>query len=227
VVLEALTKYIAQLLAKGGALITQDEQLYGKFVAFAQSIGAVLGPHEAFLILTGLRTLGCRMPVHTRNARAIVRLLQFLGVTEINWPGYGGVVSFHHKDAEAIVARARLFLRATNFGGPDSLVSQPSVMTNVMLENTEAATPPDLVRVWCGLEDSEDLVWTLYHAMVDTDVRLRLLEEALDALRKRLKGRHVRKARIEEVLKSAAQGETVPELDSLPELAYAVWLNTD
>jgi hypothetical protein len=98
-------------------------------------------------------------------------------------------------------------------------------MTNIMLQGTEAETPSDLVRVCCGLEDADDLVKALYQALVGKE-RLRLLADAVKALRKGLRSRGVPKARREEVLKSAGEGETVPELDSFQQLAYAVWLNT-
>jgi cystathionine gamma-synthase len=228
VVLEATTKYVSGLLSKGGALITRDDDLYAKFAACARSIGAVPEAHGAFLTLMGLQTLHVRMPIHTRNARAVVRMLKTLpAVTGINWPGYGGVVSFHHPDAHAIVARARLFLRATNFGGPQSLISVPAEMTNLMLQGTDAETPADLVRVCCGLEDAQDLVKALYQAILGTEERLRLLDLSLNKLERTLREvDHVAPEQIAEVLDSAVMGETVPELDRHPKLVYRVWLHT-
>ena len=66
------------------------------------SIGAVPGPLDCFLVHRGLRTLHLRMAAHTENARVVAAWLEGVeGVYDVRWPGISGMVSFRHPDAVA------------------------------------------------------------------------------------------------------------------------------
>jgi cystathionine gamma-synthase len=136
-------------------------------VRFVQnSVGAVPGPLDCFLVHRGLRTLHLRMAAHTENARAVSQFLQTApGVYDVRWPGYAGMVSFRHPDATAIAARTKVFSLAESLGGVESLVEVPQAMTHQSVEGSDAAVPADLVRLSCGIEAAEDLVADLAQAI--------------------------------------------------------------
>jgi cystathionine gamma-synthase len=87
------------------------------------------------------------------------------GVTRVSWPGFGGMVSFRHPDATRIAAATRVFSLAESLGGVESLIEVPQAMTHQSVEDSDAAVPPDLVRLSCGVEAAEDLVADLEQAI--------------------------------------------------------------
>ena len=166
-VVHSTTKYLGgHSDAVGGAVIVKEEAAH-QAVRFVQnSIGAVPGPLDCFLVHRGLRTLHLRMAAHTDNAHAVVEFLKTAeGVTDIRWPGYSGMVAFRHPDATAIVARTEVFSLAESLGGVESLIETPQAMTHQSVEDSTAAVPPDLVRLSCGVEAAEDLVEDLRRAL--------------------------------------------------------------
>ena len=70
-------------------------------VRFVQnSVGAVPGPIDCFLVHRGIRTLALRVARHTENGRAVSDWLRSApGVEDVRWPGFCGMVSFRHPDA--------------------------------------------------------------------------------------------------------------------------------
>jgi cystathionine gamma-synthase len=130
------------------------------------AVGAVPGPFDCFLMHRGLRTLHLRVAAHTEKARAVSDFLRDQpGVSEVRWPGFGGMVSFRHADATRIAAATKLFTLAESLGGVESLIEVPQAMTHQSVEGSAAAVPPDLVRLSCGVEAAEDLVEDLRQAL--------------------------------------------------------------
>jgi cystathionine gamma-synthase len=78
--------------------------------------------------------------------------------------GHGAVVSFElpggAAEALAVVARARLFTRATSLGGVESLIEH-----RASVEGPQSQTPQGLIRLSIGLENAEDLVADLGQAL--------------------------------------------------------------
>jgi cystathionine gamma-synthase len=87
------------------------------------------------------------------------------GVTDVRWPGFGGMVSFRHPEATRIASATRLFSLAESLGGVESLIEVPQAMTHQSVEGSDAAVPADLVRLSCGIESPEDLVADLQGAL--------------------------------------------------------------
>src|SRR4029077_15993156 len=98
--------------------------------AFLQnSLGAVPGPFDAWLVLRGLKTLALRMRKHCENARAVAEFLDgHPAVERAFYPGlpghpghelaarqmadFGGMVSFlaaNAEEAAALVARTQIW----------------------------------------------------------------------------------------------------------------------
>jgi cystathionine gamma-synthase len=166
-VMHSTTKYIGgHSDVVGGAVIAGDEALHERMRFVQNSVGAVPGPFDCFLVHRGLRTLALRVARHTDNGRAVSEWLRDApGVEEVRWPGFGGMVSFRHPDAIALVGRTELFSLAESLGGVESLIEVPQAMTHQSVDDSDAAVPADLVRLSCGIEAAEDLIADLERAL--------------------------------------------------------------
>jgi cystathionine gamma-synthase len=168
-VVHSATKYLGgHSDVVGGAVVVRDAELHERVRFVQNSVGAVPGPFDCFLVHRGLRTLHLRVAAHTANGRAVRDFLAGApGVEDLRWPGFGGMVSFRHRDAGRIAAATRIFALAESLGGVESLIEVPQAMTHHSVEDSVAAVPPDLVRLSCGVEAAEDIVEDLRHAMGD------------------------------------------------------------
>jgi cystathionine gamma-synthase len=166
-VVHSTTKYLGgHSDVVGGAVVVGDEELHERVRFVQNSVGAIPGPLDCFLVHRGIRTLALRVAQHTANGRAVSEYLRAApGAEDVRWPGFGGMVSFRHPDATAIAARTRLFALAESLGGVESLIEVPQAMTHQSVEGSAAAVPPDLVRLSCGIESAEDLVADLEQAL--------------------------------------------------------------
>ena len=167
VVVHSTTKYLGgHSDAVGGAVVVRDPDLHARVRFVQNSVGAVPGPLDCFLVHRGLRTLHLRMAQHARCAEAVVAYLRDApGVSDVRWPGFSGMVCFRHPEATRIVADTRIFSLAESLGGVESLIEVPQAMTHGSVEGSAAAVPADLVRLSCGVEDPEDLVADLRQAI--------------------------------------------------------------
>jgi cystathionine gamma-synthase len=165
--IHSTTKYIGgHSDAVGGAVIVDDPALHDAVRFVQNSVGAVPGPLDAFLVHRGIRTLHLRMAAHTDNARAVSEWLRGVdGVSDVRWPGFSGMVSFRHADATRIAAACEVFSLAESLGGVESLIEVPQAMTHQSVEGSSAAVPADLVRLSCGIEAGEDLIEDLARAI--------------------------------------------------------------
>jgi cystathionine gamma-synthase len=156
-------------------------------VAFHQnSMGAVAGPMDAWLVLRGLKTLAIRMEKHSDNAE---RVVEFLGahpaVSAVHYPGleshpghevaarqmkrFGGMISFQVKAGEDVAVKVcgetQLWTLGESLGGVESLIEHPARMTHASVAGTVLEVPADLIRLSVGIEDVEDLVADLGQAL--------------------------------------------------------------
>jgi cystathionine gamma-synthase len=166
-VVHSTTKYIGgHSDAVGGAVIVRESAVHDAVRFVQNSVGAVPGPLDCFLVHRGIRTLHLRMAAHTQNAQAVSEWLRGVdGVRDVRWPGFGGMVSFRHADATRIAAACEVFSLAESLGGVESLIEVPQAMTHQSVEGSAAAVPADLVRLSCGIEAAEDLVEDLAAAI--------------------------------------------------------------
>ncbi len=166
-VIHSTTKYLGgHSDVVGGAAIARDAELDERIRFVQNSVGAVPGPLDCFLVHRGLRTLALRVERHTANGRAVSdHLAAADGVEDVRWPGFGGMVSFRHPDASELAARTEIFSLAESLGGVESLIEVPQAMTHQSVEDSDAAVPPDLIRLSCGIEAAEDLIADLDRAL--------------------------------------------------------------
>jgi cystathionine gamma-synthase len=166
-VMHSTTKYLGgHSDTLGGAIIVRDEERHAQVRFVQNSVGAVPGPLDCFLVHRGLRTLAIRMAVHTENARRVSDWLRGVeGVRDVRWPGFSGMVAFQHDAAVRIAASTTVFSLAESLGGVESLIEVPQAMTHQSVEGSDAAVPADLVRLSCGIEDAQDLIDDLAQAI--------------------------------------------------------------
>lgn len=190
VVVHSVTKYMSgHSDLVGGALATNDEEIYEACKFYQNSAGAVPGPIDCFLVQRGLKTLQVRMLRHDENARRVASFLKesdavetvfFPGlpdhpnheVAKRQMRGYSGMVSFHAKGGreavDRIVSRLELFKLAESLGGVESLVCFPTRMTHHAIPESEKkkiGITDSLLRLSVGIEDADDLLADLAHAL--------------------------------------------------------------
>src|ERR671916_566094 len=162
-VVHSTTKYLGgHSDAVGGAVVVRDARAHEGMRFVQNSVGAVPGPFDCFLVHRGLRTLHLRMAAHTDNGRAVSEFLRGApGVEDVRWPGFGGMVSFRHPEATRVAAATEIFALAESLGGVESLIEVPQAMTHQSVEDSDAAVPADLVRLSWGLGNAADLAGAL------------------------------------------------------------------
>jgi O-acetylhomoserine (thiol)-lyase len=86
--------------------------------------------------------------------------------------GFGGVLTFGvkggHAAARTLIDRVKLFSLLANVGDAKSLIIHPASTTHEQLtaeQQLATGTTPELVRLSVGLEDVEDLIADLDHAL--------------------------------------------------------------
>jgi cystathionine gamma-synthase len=171
VVLHSATKYLAgHSDVQLGAVVTHDEELYAVLKGRRDVQGNGPGPFEAWLALRGLRTLHLRVERAQSNAAELARRLAdhplFASqpqLTEVRYPGLGGIVSIvlpTADHADLLVRSTSLWVNATSLGGVESTFERRR------RGQSEPSTIPDgLVRMSVGIEDVEDLWADLKQAL--------------------------------------------------------------
>jgi cystathionine gamma-synthase len=150
-------------------------------------MGGVGSPHDAYLLLRGLKTLALRVARQNDNGERVARFLaRHPAVRCVHYPGleghpdhavarrqmagFGGVVSFEIEgDFEAtahFIDRLRLPYIGPTLGGVESIVEQPAALFSLdPAERARAGLPDNLVRYALGIEDAEDLIADLERAL--------------------------------------------------------------
>lgn len=187
VVLHSTTKYVGgHSDVVGGALVLDDDELAAEIAFTQNSVGSVPGPFDAWLTLRGAKTLAVRMERHSDNAeRVAAALAAHPAVAKVLYPGlpehpghevaakqmrrFGGMVSFEVKAGKEaalkVCAGTELFTLAESLGGVESLIEHPGQMTHASVAGSALEVPDSLVRLSVGIEDVEDLVSDLTHAL--------------------------------------------------------------
>ena len=186
IVLHSTTKYLgghSDLV--GGFAASSNDEVAEQLRFLQNSLGAIPGPFDSWLVLRGLKTLAVRMRAHCENAAAVVEFLDGdARVERVLYPGlpdhpghaiakrqmdgFGGMVSFlstSEEEAVALVARTRVWSLAESLGGVESLIEHPAQMTHASTADAPFATPRNLVRLSVGIESAADLIADLDQAL--------------------------------------------------------------
>lgn len=176
----------AEKFGNEGAYITKAT------VQLMRDLGCTPAPNSAFILNLGLESLHVRIRRHCENALAVAKYLE--SNDKIAWVNYAGlednkyhklaekylpngtcgVVSFGvkggRKAAEAFMKKLNLIAIETHVADARSCCLHPANSTHRQMNDEEliaAGVPADLVRLSCGLENSDDLIADLEQALAD------------------------------------------------------------
>lgn len=188
IVMHTMSKYMgghSDLI--GGILVSKDEALMEKILTETRELfGAVLGPMEAWLVIRGLRTLDVRMHEFEKTGMAVAKYLA--GHKKVRKVYYTGLDDHPQKDiidkqqmghsslmgveldtddinkVIAFIDHLKLFGKGCSWGGFESLAILPlyketDEYIDLIGQNKK------LVRLYCGLEGSENLIADLEQAL--------------------------------------------------------------
>jgi methionine-gamma-lyase len=190
IVIHSLTKFLnGHSDVVGGAIITANEQLYKSIRPILNLYGGTMDPHQAWLVLRGVRTLALRVEKSQENAIKLARFLkEHPKVTWVNYPGLpehpqyaiaqkqmdgsGSMICFGVKGGldggKTLMDHVKLFTLAVSLGGVESLIEHPATMTHATVpreERERAGILDELVRISVGCEDYDDLREDLEQAL--------------------------------------------------------------
>ena len=182
VVVHSLTKYInGHSDVVGGMIVTAGADLYKRIKRGLNLLGGTMDPHQAWLILRGVRTLPLRLEKAQDNAMRLAEFLQkHPKITWVRYPGlphhpqhelagkqmdgFGAMICFGVKSGLeggiTVMNGVRLITLAVSLGGVESLIEHPASMTHTSLpkeERDQAGISDELIRLSVGCEDFEDL----------------------------------------------------------------------
>jgi cystathionine beta-lyase/cystathionine gamma-synthase len=186
--IHSATKYLGGHNDLTAGAVAGPERLVEPMKKLRRTLGGVLDPHGAWLLLRGMKTLALRMEKHNRNGQRVAEYLEsHPDVKQVYYPGlaahpqysiaksqmkgFGGVVSFELKGtpdrAMRFVDSLKLALIAPSLGGAETLVSQPSAASHYFMnpeERRKAGISDSLIRLSLGIEDAEDILSDLAQA---------------------------------------------------------------
>lgn len=188
IVVHSATKFFSgHADCTGGLVCVRDPDLAHR-VAFLQNAeGTALAPFECFLFLRGIKTMFLRVERAQENAQKVVNfLLKTSCIKQVFFPGKGGcdpkslaihrsqcrgtgaVISFTTGSVEfsrRLVDACRIFKTTVSFGSVNSLCEMPCTMSHASIPSEKRTLPEDLVRLSVGIEDADDLIADLEHAV--------------------------------------------------------------
>jgi cystathionine beta-lyase len=191
IVMHSATKYLGgHSDVVLGAVITDNEEIAAKIAFIQNTTGGVCGPHDAWLVLRGTKTLHIRMQRHSENGQAVAEFLQnHPKVDRVFYPGlpnhpgheiakkqmssFSGMMSFSlkgdkYEDALKVLTHTHVFALAESLGGVESLIGHPASMTHAAIpkeEREKSGVVDSLIRLSVGIEDIEDLIADLSQAL--------------------------------------------------------------
>jgi methionine-gamma-lyase len=190
-VVYSLTKYAGghSDLVAGGAL--GSRALVDPIRALRNTIGTILDPHSAWMLLRSLETLELRMTRAGENAARVCAFLKdhpkvekvgYLGflapgsrqadIFARHCTGAGSTFSLYLKGGEAeafaFLDALKIAKLAVSLGGTETLASHPAAMTHLSVPDARKAAlgiTDNRVLISVGVEDADDLIADLDQAL--------------------------------------------------------------
>ncbi len=190
VVLHSVTKFInghADIV--GGIIVSKTPELDARIRKAMIMLGTNMDPHQAFMVIRGVKTLSIRQERAEENARKVADYLEkHPKIDWIKYPGlashpqfelakkqmsgFGSMISFGLKGGfeagKTLMDSVHLAILAVSLGGVETLIQHPASMTHAGLskEAREAADITDgLVRFSVGIESVNDIIADLEQAL--------------------------------------------------------------
>lgn len=193
--LHSVTKFInGHADVVGGLIIAKDKAVLQRLRTMMISMGCNMDPHQAYLVLRGLKTLGIRVERAQNNAMQIARWLEkqpeietvrYIGleshpqhlIAKKQMSGFGAMISFDLKGGmkagRLLMDHVKVATLAVSLGGVETLIEHPASMTHASMKPEDRRTAgftDGLVRYSVGIEDVDDLIADLRQALDATHV---------------------------------------------------------
>jgi O-acetylhomoserine (thiol)-lyase len=157
---------------------------------YQRTMGSVLAPLSAFLLLQGIETVAVRIDRHVENARRVAEFLR--ADARVEWVNYVGFADspYHAPAQKYLGGRACslmgfgvrggfaaatkfydalcLFRRLVNLGDAKSLACHPASTTHRQMsaeEQLKAGVKPEMIRLSIGIEHADDIIADLDQAL--------------------------------------------------------------
>ena len=186
IVVHSATKYLGGHSDVLGGLAVGTFEDMAKIRQNLYTLGGVLDPFAAWLILRGIKTLHLRMEKHFENALNIAEFLEQKGF-KVYYPylesseyydlavkqmkGFSGLISFDvgsYEKAVKIVEKTKIFTKAVSLGGVESLINHPASTTHYHIPKEireNRGITDGLIRLSVGIENVRDLIGDLENAI--------------------------------------------------------------
>jgi len=188
-VVHSATKYLGGHSDVTAGTLMGPKHLVDPVNPWRKSLGQMIAPETAALLMRSLRTLVVRVQRQNASAAALaeafrnhprVRRVFYPGLPESpghelalsQMSGFGGMLTLDldasFEQTAAVVDRLRVFTIAPSLGGPESLVTLPVATSHHGMpaqERQRRGISDSMLRLSIGLEDPEDLIADLRHAL--------------------------------------------------------------
>ncbi|MGD8374818.1 MAG: aminotransferase class I/II-fold pyridoxal phosphate-dependent enzyme [Acidobacteriota bacterium] len=191
VVVHSMTKYLnghSDVVA--GIIVSREAALHGELASMLHGLGGTMDPHQAWLVLRGIRTLALRVRQAQENAGQLARWLR--RNPRVAWVAYPGLPDHPQHElvqrqmsgpgamlcfgvhggleaAKRAINSLQLARLAVSLGGVETLVEHPASMTHAAVPRPEreaAGIHDELIRVSVGCESAADLVADFEQALL-------------------------------------------------------------
>ncbi len=182
IVMHSMTKYInGHADVVGGILVFNNKELLIRTRKVLLNLGGTIDPHQAWLVLRGLRTLSLRVQKAQENAQIIAKFLenhpkvksvQYSGLSshpqhelaKKQMNGFGSMISFEVnggvEGGRTVMDNVELATLAVSLGGYETLIQHPASMTHSAMtyqDRIDSGITDGLVRISIGCEDVQDI----------------------------------------------------------------------
>lgn len=190
IVFHSMTKFLnghADIVA--GIIVAKEETIYKKLRTMMINMGCNMDPHQAYMVIRGLKTLGIRIDRAQENAIKVANFLE--NHPKIEWVKYPGLtshpqfelakkqmngpgcmISFELKGGveagKILQNNVHLAILAVSLGGVETLIQHPASMTHSKMDKIsreKAGITDGLVRFSVGIENVEDIIADLDQAL--------------------------------------------------------------
>lgn len=172
----------------GGVVVCTREDQAEQLAFVQKAAGAILSPFECWLVLRGTKSLAVRMVQHDYNGRRVADFLaQHKKVKRVFYPGFkehpqhelakrqmsgfGCMITFETgslANAAKMLKKVRVCSLGESLGGVETLISHPATMTHAGLGvegRKKIGITDGMVRISVGIEDVDDIIADLDHAL--------------------------------------------------------------
>lgn len=191
VVFHSVTKFLnGHADVVGGIIVTRDVALDNLLRPVMINLGCNMDPHQAYMVIRGIKTLSLRMERSQQNAMKIAQFLEsHPKVSSVKYPGLeshpqydlakrqmsgpGAIISFELKGGleagKVLMNNVKLCMLAVSLGGVETLIQHPASMTHSKMNSQDkfrAGITDGLVRFSVGIEDARDIIADLEQALI-------------------------------------------------------------